>query len=31
MIDRNAELLKWVLVQAAALIGVVAGLLTLFR
>lgn len=31
MIDRNAELLQWVLVQAAALIGVVAGLLTLFR
>ncbi len=31
MIDRNAELLKWVLVQAAALIGVVAGLLALFR
>jgi hypothetical protein len=31
MIDRNAALLKWGLVQAAALIGVVAGLLALFR
>jgi hypothetical protein len=31
MIVRNAELLKWILVQSAAVIGVVAALLALFR
>jgi hypothetical protein len=31
MIDRSHELLKWLWVQAAAVIGIVAGLLALFR